>query len=276
MSHEIPITHRICVKIAGIAVIMRLLVGSVLFLLLNSIFMVPRENFSSSMIAVMSNHLLFIVVICLILVMSFLILPLAFAMNNSLKNVQKNLSKTASSIKLIEGFLFIFSIILLFTENGFYKIIFSIDLIFYGIHLLVIGILIIKSGFLNKIIGISLSISGLIGYLTMGFFYLSFDQIGFFLVIFVALAIIIEMAFGFNLILINIQLNRIVPDPKETVIAVLNELGEASTFEIIEILSRRSKECKDRIPKTLITLEKENKIVKKISKERKAIVWSTI
>lgn len=276
MSHEIPITHRICVKRAGIAVIMRLLIGSVLFLLLNSIFMVPRENFPSSMIALTSNHLLFIVVICLILVMSFLILPLSFAMNNSLKIVQKNLSKTASSIKLIEGLLFIFSMILLFTENGLYKIIFSIDLIFYGIHLLVIGILIIKSGFLNKIIGISLSISGLFGYLTMGFLYLSFDQIGFLLVIFVAFAIIIEMAFGFNLILIYIQLNRIVTDPKETVIAVLNELGEASTSEIVEIVSRRSKQCKDRIPKTLIILEKENKIVKKISKERKAIVWSTI
>ncbi len=63
---------------------------------------------------------------------------------------------------------------------------------------------------------------------------------------------------------------------KKAVIFVLEELGEASTSEIIAEAAKLSHRCKDRVPSILIALEKDNKVVKKISKEKKAIVWELI
>ena len=37
--------------------------------------------------------------------------------------------------------------------------------------------------------------------------------------------------------------------------------------------TKLSSSCKDRVPSILITLEIEKKVIKKISKEEKAIVW---
>lgn len=63
-------------------------------------------------------------------------------------------------------------------------------------------------------------------------------------------------------------------DPLMTVIIILEDLGEATTSEIIEEAALLSKECKDRVPRSLMTLLKQKRIQRRICKEKKAILWS--
>jgi hypothetical protein len=65
-------------------------------------------------------------------------------------------------------------------------------------------------------------------------------------------------------------------DPKRTVVLILEDFPEATTAEIIDEAATISNECKDRVPRTLISLEKEGVIQKAISKEKKAIVWKLV
>jgi hypothetical protein len=65
-------------------------------------------------------------------------------------------------------------------------------------------------------------------------------------------------------------------DPKKTLVLILEDFPEATTAEIIDEAANISNECKDRVPRTLISLEKEGVIQKAISKEKKAIVWKLV
>ena len=66
-------------------------------------------------------------------------------------------------------------------------------------------------------------------------------------------------------------------ESKEKVLNLLKEIGESSTAEIIDIaISKLTGRCKDLVPVILVVLEKEKKVSRRISKEKKAIVWSVI
>ena len=63
-------------------------------------------------------------------------------------------------------------------------------------------------------------------------------------------------------------------ESKAKILNLLKELGEASTAEVIEEASKLTGRCKDLVPVILVVLEKEKKVRRKISKEKKAIIWS--
>ncbi|MHA1448618.1 MAG: hypothetical protein ACTSP4_04260 [Candidatus Hodarchaeales archaeon] len=65
-------------------------------------------------------------------------------------------------------------------------------------------------------------------------------------------------------------------DPLKTVILLLEDMGPSTTKELQEEASIVSKECADRLPGSLLTLEKRGKIRKELSKEKKSIVWSLV
>jgi len=48
------------------------------------------------------------------------------------------------------------------------------------------------------------------------------------------------------------------------------------TTEIIEESAKVSAECKDRIPEALKALESDNKVTKRLSKEKKGYVWTLV
>lgn len=62
-------------------------------------------------------------------------------------------------------------------------------------------------------------------------------------------------------------------DPEKAILIILEDLGEASTAEVVEEVADLPNNCKDKAPSILMTLEKYKLISKKISKEKKAIVW---
>ena len=65
-------------------------------------------------------------------------------------------------------------------------------------------------------------------------------------------------------------------DPLKTVILLLEDMGPTTTKELQEEASIVSKECSDRLPGSLLSLEKKGTIKKELSREKKALVWSLI
>ncbi|MHA2496098.1 MAG: hypothetical protein ACXAEI_11460 [Candidatus Hodarchaeales archaeon] len=63
---------------------------------------------------------------------------------------------------------------------------------------------------------------------------------------------------------------------EDLIITILSEQGEISTGEIIRKVNREEKDCIDRIPSVLVALKENNRIKRRVSKEKKAIVWSLI
>lgn len=61
---------------------------------------------------------------------------------------------------------------------------------------------------------------------------------------------------------------------EDLIIAILSEQGEISTGEIIRKVNREEKDCIDRIPSVLVALKENNRIKRRVSKKKKAIVWS--
>ena len=56
---------------------------------------------------------------------------------------------------------------------------------------------------------------------------------------------------------------------------LLDDIGELTTEELIaEIELLGIDECRDRVPSALADLSEENLIDKKLSREKKAIIWS--
>jgi hypothetical protein len=92
----------------------------------------------------------------------------------------------------------------------------------------------------------------------------------------VLVAIIAEATLAFALIVKAMQMDLESPDTKERVVQILERLGEATTSEIIEEASKESNECKDRVPRNLILLEKEEVVTKRLSKEKRGYVWTLV
>lgn len=65
-------------------------------------------------------------------------------------------------------------------------------------------------------------------------------------------------------------------DPRETATTILEELGEETTAEIMDASTKVSRDCKDRIPGALSELEKDKRVTKRLSKEKKGYVWSLV
>ncbi len=149
--------------------------------------------------------------------------------------------------------------------------------IVYGFYLIFIGLLTFKSRFfglfLSSFLGIFLVLGGSMGYLLESLTHIFFPSFTWFSSLGVFIAVLVEVILGITLVIEATRLMNKLPDPKITISTILEDLGEATTAEIIDKASVISHDCKDRIPNALVVLEKENRVVKRLSKEKKAIVW---
>lgn len=276
MNQELPLSRRVCARNAGFAIIVRLLIGFFVFFSLNTIFEVPGEATLIAAQSIKANVLLFLIVIIAIFIMSFCALMAAMALNNVLMSVNKDVSIVAAALRLVEGGFFIISMILLFIDISSFNLVFLFGLTLNAFYLILVGYLVFKSGYLNRHLGISLVIGGSVGYLIGGLTHFFLPRFDWIFTIGIMVAVIAEFALGIILVVKAVKMTMGRPDPKRTITLLLEELGEATTAEIVEEASRVSRECKDRIPRTLIALEEEKKVTKRISKERKAIVWTLV
>ncbi len=268
MNQELGLSPRECARNAGTFLLIRLALGFLIYLSLNAIFPVPSDVMLGVVSIVKGNVLVFIGVLAALIFMALISLILAFPMNNVLTSINKDLSKGAQYLRILEWFIFIAGMVLLFTEISFFVPVLRFGLIFYAAYLVIIGYLVFISGYLNRILGISLIVGGSMGYLIIGLF----GSLAWVSTIGVLVAIVAEISLAIIFVVTAMKIE--ITDPKETITMILKDMGEATTAEIIDESSRVSAECKDRIPETLAALENDQIVTKRFSKEKKGYVWT--
>jgi len=276
MNQELTLDRKGCARNSGVFILVRILLGSLVFLSLNTIFYVPGEAMLAAAQSVKANVFLFIGVLAALFFMSLFSLIIAFPLNNTLTSVNKELSKVAQRIRWFEVLIFIASMVLLFAEITLFYQVLLVGIFIYGLNLIIIGYLVFKSGFLHRVVGIFLIIGGTVGYLFQGLTHTFVPSLVWLSTSGVLVAIIAEVVLAIALVIAAMQVNLEDSDTKDRVIRILENLGEATTTEIIAEASKESDECKDRVPSNLIVLESDNIVTKRFSKEKKGYVWTLV
>lgn len=268
MNQELGLSPRECARNAGTFLLIRLALGFLIYFALNAIFPVPSDVMLGAVSIVKGNVFVFIGVLAALFFMALFSLIVSFPMNNVLTSINKGLSKGAQYLRILEWFIFIAGMVLLFTEFSFFVLVLRFGLIFYAAYLVIIGYLVFISGYLNRILGISLIVGGSTGYFIIGLF----GSLAWVSTVGVLVALVAEFALAIIFVVTALRIE--ITDPRETITMILKDVGEATTAEIIEESSRVSAECKDRIPETLVALENDKLVTKRFSKEKKGYVWT--
>ena len=270
VNQELGLAPKGCARNAGVFLLIRLALGSLVYISLGTIFPIPSEGMLAAVESVRTNLLLFIGVLVVLFFMGLFSLIVAFPLDNTLTSINKELSKGAQQSRLLELVIFIAGMVLLLAGNPLFYPVLLFGLVFYTLYLSLIGYLVYVSGYLSRILGLAMIISGMVGYLSgagNGFAFL-ISTLGAYI------AFITEVIFAVYFIVKAVQIQ--VTDPRLTISMILEELGEATTTEIIEESAKVSAECKDRIPEALKALESDNKVTKRLSKEKKGYVWTLV
>ncbi|MFW9890525.1 MAG: DUF4386 family protein, partial [Candidatus Thorarchaeota archaeon] len=165
MSQGLSLERQGCARNSGVFILVRLLLGSLVFLSLNTIYYIPEEGMLAAAESVKANVFLFIGVLALLFFMALFSLIIPFPLNNVLTSVDENLSKIAQRLRWVELLIFIAGMILLFMEIRFFYQVLLFGIAIFGLHLIAVGYLAFISGYLGRVLGISLIIGGSIGYL---------------------------------------------------------------------------------------------------------------
>ncbi|MFX0055554.1 MAG: DUF4386 domain-containing protein [Promethearchaeota archaeon] len=274
MSQGLSLERRGCARNSGIFILIRIALGALVFLSLNSLYYVPGEAMLTAIQGVKANVFLLIGVFAALFFLSLFSLIIPFPLNNVLTSVNENLSRIAQGLRWIELLIFIAGMVLLFAEIPFFYQVLLFGIAIFGLHLIAVGYLVFISGYLGRVLGISLIIGGSIGYIFQSLTHTIMSGAIWLSTYGVIFAVIAEVALAFTLIIKALRMDLESPDTKQRVIRILERLGEATTSEIIEEASKESDECKDRVPRNLILLEQEERITKRLSREKKGYVWT--
>ena len=63
---------------------------------------------------------------------------------------------------------------------------------------------------------------------------------------------------------------------KKLIFAYLEKNKSGTTEELIEYVSKEAEECRDKVPQALLSLVRDGKVSKSLSKTKKAFIWSLI
>ncbi len=95
MNQELSLDRKGCARNSGVFILVRLGLGSLVFLSLNTIFYVPGEAMIAAVQSVKANVFLFIGVLVVLFFMSLFSLFIAFPLNNVYTPVNKDISNQA-------------------------------------------------------------------------------------------------------------------------------------------------------------------------------------
>ena len=159
------ISQRKAAIVAGFGILILVIAGSYLFLVLNTTLEggIPGDAAVTSAKNIKANGLLFAIVIVIILIMIICNMIVALALYVLLKTVNKDLALLAAVIRFIYAIIFAINMVFLFIEPSSFSYVFLIGQIFYALHMLVLGYLVFKSGYIPRILGVLLIIGGSMG-----------------------------------------------------------------------------------------------------------------
>lgn len=274
MSQESRLSPQECARNAGIFLLIRMLLGSILYVSLGTIFPVPTEGMLAASNSIKANVFFFIGLIAALFFLSLFSLIVSFPLNNVLKSINHKFSLYARNLRVLDTLLLIAGIVLLIAGSPVFLQVLYLGQILLAIHLIIVGYLTFISGYLNRVLGISLVLGGTLGYFTTGLTQSFVPNLALISMIGSSVAIVAEIALAVTFVVEAMKIK--VTDNRETVLTILKTLDEATTAEIMEEAAKVSQECTDRVPGTLSTLETENLVTKKLSKEKNGFVWSLV
>jgi len=248
--------------------------GLLVYVALGSVFPIPRSIMLTSIVEIKANVFLFIGLVAGVVFISLIGLIVGLPLNNVMKSVNSTYSKYMRGFRIFENFVLTAGMILLIFENPFFHVTLGLGLVFYGLSLFLLGYLVFISGYLNKLLATGLMLGGVNGYIPLVIIQLLFPTLELIPTAFAYIAIISEVILAITFI---IETRKILEtDPVVTITMILKNMGEATTVEITEAASKVSAECPDRVPATLGSLEMQNVVAKRFSKEKKGYVWSLV
>ena len=143
---------------------------------MNSIVIVPGDAAAKAFNEIKANEWLFVIFIASVLVMITCNVVVVLALYFLLKPVNKVLALFMGIFRLINTILFAINMVFLLIEPLLFNYIHMIGILFYALHVLVLGYLIFKSGYIPRILGVLLIIGGALGYLPESLTYFFFPN----------------------------------------------------------------------------------------------------
>ena len=200
-NHITNISKREAARVAGFGLIIIAIAGGFVFFALNSIVIVPGDAAAKAFNEIKANEWLFGIFIASVLVMITCNVVVVLALYVLLKPVNKVLALFMGIFRLINTILFAINMVFLFIEPLLFNYIHMIGILFYALHILVLGYLIFKSGYIPKILGVLLIIGGALGYLPESLTYFFFPNYAWIISPGLTVASIAEIALGLWLLL---------------------------------------------------------------------------
>ena len=192
------ISQRKAARVAGFGILILVIAGTYIFFVLNSTLEggIPGDEAVTAAKNIKTNELLFGIVIAIILIMVMCNVVVALALYVVLKPVIKDLALLAAVIRLTYAIIFGINMVFLFIEPSSFSYVFLIGQIVYALHMLVLGYLVFKSGYIPRILGVLLIIGGSMGYLLEVLTYFIFTNYLWIASLGIVVAVIAEISLG--------------------------------------------------------------------------------
>ena len=168
------ISQRKAVKVAGIGYLIIIIAGFFAFFVLSTL-IVPGDAVKTAK-NIKTNQWLFCIMIISVLIMITFDVVVGLALYVVLKPVNKSLSLLAAIFRLIQASFIAISLVFLFIEPLSFNYVYLIGQVFFALYLLVLGYLVLKSGYIPRIVGVLLIIGGALGYLLESLTYFLFPN----------------------------------------------------------------------------------------------------
>ncbi len=170
------VSQRKAARVAGIGLIIIAITGAFIFYALNSIDIVPGDAAAKAFNNIKTNEWLFDIFIVSVLINITCNVVVVLALYVLLKPVSKELALLTVVFRLINTIIFAINMVLLFIEPLLFNYVHLIGVVFYALHILFLGYLVFKSGYIPRILGVLLIIGASLGYLIESLTYFFFPN----------------------------------------------------------------------------------------------------
>ena len=170
------ISERKAAIVAGLGILILVITGAYVFFALNTGLDVPGDAAIKAANDIKTNQWLLCIFILSLLIMITCNVILALTLYVLVKSVNYDHALLAAVIRLIYAIMFTISMVFLFFVPLSFSTVFIIGQIIYALHILILGYLIFKSGYIPRILGVLLIIGGSLGYLIESFTFFFFPN----------------------------------------------------------------------------------------------------
>ena len=158
------ISNKKAARVAGFGLLIIAIAGGFIFFVLDSIAIVPGDAAAKAFNNIKANEWLFSLFIISVLIMVTCNVVVVLALYVLFKSVNKELALLTVVFRLINTIIFGINMVNLFIEPLLFNYIHLIGIVFYALHILVLGYLVFKSGYIPRFLGVLLIIGGALGY----------------------------------------------------------------------------------------------------------------